>query len=496
MRLIDFLALAPVAVGAPRVVAGAALLDREVRWAHVFETADLTDSLAGGEVLLTTGIALAGAGSHRIGAIVADAAHQRVTAVALELGTIHRLPPPDLVEACDRNGLPLIVFERPVRFVEITRLVAESRLAGEVGRLRAAVDTHSRLLSASQRGLGSGGLVAALAGALDAQVLLERGDRTVIARAPEHGLDDEFASALELWRARRPSPLLSRPVRAPGRASARLHVLVGEPSELHDLAVEEAALALTVSLASEAEPDDIAGGDRARLLRLVADGRIGSTASLRNGARSAGVDLSRAGLVAVVLRGVRRTGGLQGVTAPALIEHTGNGRARMLVAAGAIGATPAFDRELERLIGDGDDAVAGAGGIARRGDDPWELRAALADADRAALVAAATGGGIRDATLLGPLGVVAGAVLAGELSGPMLPERDRAALEALVDEGLSVAAAARRLRVSRQTLYARLRRSAARLGRDPLDAGGRADLVLRVAGDRMLRSVAEHGARW
>lgn len=493
MRLIDFLALPPVAAGAPRVVAGAALLDREVRWAHVFETADLTDSLAGGEVLLTTGIALAGAGADRVAGIIAAAAHQRISAIALELGSIHRLPPLELVDACDRHGLPLVAFDRPVRFVEITRLVAESRLAGEVGRLRAAVDTHSRLLAASQRGLGSAGLVAALAGALGAQVLLERGDRTVIARAPEHGFDDAFTAALHQWRSHQPSPLVSRAVRAPGRAAARLHVLLAERGELDELAVEEAALALTVSLASETDPNDVAGGDRARLLRLVADGRIGSTASLRNGARSAGVELPHGGLVAVVLRGVRHPAALAFGAAPALIEHTADGRARMLVGDGADGASNGLRRELELLASE---AAADAAGISHRGDEPWELRAALAEADRAALVAAATGGGIRDAAAIGPLGVVAGAVLAGELRGPMLPERDRATLEALVDEGLSVAAAARRLRVSRQTLYARLRRSAGRLGRDPLGADDRADLVLRVAGDRMLRSVAEHGARW
>ncbi len=495
MRLVDFLALEPVAAGAPRVVAAATLLDRDVRWAHVFETVDLTDSLVGGEVLLTTGLPFTGGVPGQADAIVADVAGQHVTAVALELGSIHTQAPLELVGACDLHGLPLVVFDRAVSFVEITRLVAESRLAGEVARLRAAVDTRTQLLSASQRGLGSNGLVAALAGALDAQVLLERSDGSVIARAPEHGFDDEFVRALEQWRARQPSPLVSRAIRASGRAPARLHALLRDGSELDELAVEEAALALTVALGSEAEPEDVTGGDRARLVRRVAEGRVGSAGSLLHGARTAGVDLSRATLAAVVARGVTRPQALESLAAPFLIEHAGGGRARLLVAIRGGDVPAELARLLAGLVDPADGAVAAAG-TASRGNEPWELREALAEADRAALVAVATGGGIRSADDLGPLGVVAGAVLAGELNGPLLADRDRAALEALVAEGLGVAAAARRLGVSRQTFYAKLRRAAARLGRDPLDPNARADLVLRVTCDRMLAAVADSGGQW
>ncbi|HUZ83692.1 MAG TPA: helix-turn-helix domain-containing protein, partial [Gaiellales bacterium] len=312
---------------------------------------------------------------------------------------------------------------------------------------------------------------------------------------PDSGFNDEFMQAIELWRGRMPSPLLSRPIRATGRAPARLHVLLRDRSELEELAVEEAALALTVALANEAEPEDVAGGDRARLVRRVAEGRIGSAVSLLHGARSAGVDLSRAALAAVVLRGTARPEAVAELPAAVLAEHDGGGRARLLVGIRGSDVGAELEALLQPLL-TGPEPAATAAGVAHRGGEPWELRAALADADRAALVAVATGGGIRHADRLGPLGVVAGAVLAGELSGAMVAARDRATLEALVAEGLSVAAAARRLGVSRQTLYAKLRRAATRLGRDPLDSSGRADLVLRVTCDRMLQAVAEEGAGW
>ncbi len=46
--------------GEPEVVAGAGHLDRSVRWVHVAEAADVGVMLSGGEMVLTTGVLLAG----------------------------------------------------------------------------------------------------------------------------------------------------------------------------------------------------------------------------------------------------------------------------------------------------------------------------------------------------------------------------------------------------------------------------------------------------
>ncbi|MGW0583234.1 PucR family transcriptional regulator ligand-binding domain-containing protein, partial [Streptomyces sp. NPDC002920] len=54
------LSLERVLAGEPEVVAGAAQLDRPVRWVHVAEAADVGVMLSGGEMVLTTGVLLAG----------------------------------------------------------------------------------------------------------------------------------------------------------------------------------------------------------------------------------------------------------------------------------------------------------------------------------------------------------------------------------------------------------------------------------------------------
>src|SRR3954447_9700926 len=188
LRLIDFLALPPVARGAPRVVARADQLEGEVRWAHVFESREIRDAIRGGEVLLTTGIELTRMGD-QIDGLVRDLARQGVVAFGLELGSVHRQSPPALVAACDRHALPLIAFARRVRFVEISQAVAELRLSAEVTRLRRAVDIQARLRETVQEGLGAAALVATAAEALDAQVLLEWADGSSLSSAGEEGLD-------------------------------------------------------------------------------------------------------------------------------------------------------------------------------------------------------------------------------------------------------------------------------------------------------------------
>ena len=54
----DVLTLPVIRQGMATVVAGAGGLDRRVRWVHIAEIADIAPLLGGGELVLTTGIAL------------------------------------------------------------------------------------------------------------------------------------------------------------------------------------------------------------------------------------------------------------------------------------------------------------------------------------------------------------------------------------------------------------------------------------------------------
>ena len=56
----DLLRLDVIRRGSPRVVAGSSGLSARVRWVHVLELADAAHLLKGGELVLSTGVALPG----------------------------------------------------------------------------------------------------------------------------------------------------------------------------------------------------------------------------------------------------------------------------------------------------------------------------------------------------------------------------------------------------------------------------------------------------
>src|SRR5712691_10829048 len=119
----DILALDPVRRGAPRVLAGAGRLDVPVRWVHVIELAEAGHLLRGGELVLTTGIALPpdAAGLTRY---VAGLAAAGVSAVAVELGSRYvRELPAALVAAAAVHRLPLIMLQREIEFIAVTEAV-------------------------------------------------------------------------------------------------------------------------------------------------------------------------------------------------------------------------------------------------------------------------------------------------------------------------------------------------------------------------------------
>lgn len=120
------LTLERVLAGEPEVVAGAAQLDRPVRWVHVAEAADVGVMLSGGEMVLTTGVLLAGDES-RQAEYIQSLHRAEAAAVVLGLGRAFPAPPEVMRRAAERCGLPLVVLHRPFPFAELTEEV-QSRL--------------------------------------------------------------------------------------------------------------------------------------------------------------------------------------------------------------------------------------------------------------------------------------------------------------------------------------------------------------------------------
>jgi PucR family transcriptional regulator, purine catabolism regulatory protein len=465
LTVADLLGLEVFREGDVSVAAAGHRLGNRVEWVHVFETPDISDVLRGGEFLLTTGIGLAGMSPPQIEALVAAIARSGAAGIGFEPS---HAPAGLLDAACRAHELPLVVFGREVRFVDITHVVHERLVSRELATLRRAVSLQARLREAAREGLGPAGLVAALGDVLGAQVLFERLDRTPIATSPEDGLDVAFLDALDRFRQRLPTSLDSRPVN-PG---CWLHLLSRHGDELDQLAVDEAAFLLSVALAAQPPPDEVPSAERARLLQRLAEGRAGGAADVVRRARSVGVDLSRATLWAVHGHGSLER--LERAGIDALVD----GSRAVVAVRGDLDVT-ALARDLVRR------GAVTAAGLDARGGEPWQLKEALAAAERACLVAAAAGPAVRLASDLGALEAVARDVLAGERLAPRFDEATQRVLEALVATGWSKAAAARRLGMSRQRLYERLAALNARHRIDVDLPQTRVELALEVWAVRM-----------
>ncbi|POX49297.1 PucR family transcriptional regulator [Streptomyces sp. Ru71] len=111
-----------VLAGEPEVVAGAGRLDRPVRWVHVAEAPDVGVMLSGGELVLTTGVLLAG-DEDKQAEYIRSLHRAEAAAVVLGLGRAFPAAPEVMRRAAERCGLPLVVLHRPFPFAQLTEEV-------------------------------------------------------------------------------------------------------------------------------------------------------------------------------------------------------------------------------------------------------------------------------------------------------------------------------------------------------------------------------------
>src|SRR6266566_9378131 len=180
----EVLALDVMRRGEPRVVAGTDRLGTLVRWVHAIELADAARLLRGGELVLTTGIALPDEGP-LLDAYVADLAAVGVSAIAVELGRRYTGGlPGGFVAAAESRELPLIVFGQEVPFVEITEAVHARIIDGQLDQLRASARLHEVFTDLAVAGAGPGEILRQAALLAGRPVILEDLSHRVLACEP------------------------------------------------------------------------------------------------------------------------------------------------------------------------------------------------------------------------------------------------------------------------------------------------------------------------
>ena len=539
----EVLGLEPLRSAGASVLAGAASLDRPVRWVHIAELPDIAHLLEGGELLLTTGLGMAGDAAARR-RYIDDLAGAGAAGVVVELGRTFDTVPADLVDAAAARELPLVSLERETRFVEVTEVVHREILSRQYDLLDRAERVSRELAEEILDGADVAKLVARLGAVFGTDVVFEDAARHVVAACgPGNGDGTPAAwdAHASLPHDRSSGAVASgvHRVTAAGAATAapgcawvdiwirrerwgRLHVLDAHQraGDVDELLVDRAGAAVALAMLSEKDAAHLTERAGDALVGAIVAGRHGSPADLLRRAKSLGADLGHGRLVAAALE-VRQADGAHGLPdddrlealralagafrtsvadrgCSGLVGTSGDRVVAIVAVPGTRAVAAVLDELLEAAAAwttrrSGLEVVAGASDAA----GPGTLQRAVEEATVAASFAREAGGArrVHHFSELGTyqllLQLAEGPGLARFVDSELRPllERDGSVrprlvptLRAYLKHAGRKADAARELGIQRRTLYQRVQRLEALLGRDVDDQATRTRLTLALQG--------------
>src|SRR4051812_48837276 len=191
--------------GRPEVISGAERLDSRVRWVHVGEVREVAGLLQGGELILSTGLAMTGPVELAV-TYLRDLVDAGAAGLVVELGPSFPGVPDAVVAEARSAGFPLVGLHRRVRFVEVTEEVHRGIVAEQLEQVEFAREVHERFTRLSLESADASAIVRTTAGLCGSSVVLEDLTRHVVA-FEARGRPD--ASLLADWERRsRSAPLL------------------------------------------------------------------------------------------------------------------------------------------------------------------------------------------------------------------------------------------------------------------------------------------------
>src|SRR5690606_19507043 len=161
-------------------------LSRPVHWVAPTDLKDPTPFLNGGELVLTTGVAIPADDTDAWEAYAGRLARVPVAAVGFGIGLSHQEVPRALVRAARGAGLPLLEVPYHVPFVKISRFIADAVITERFSDMARVSTITSRLATALSRGALLWDLLRVVADEIDGPVAVLDGDGTVVASWPLH----------------------------------------------------------------------------------------------------------------------------------------------------------------------------------------------------------------------------------------------------------------------------------------------------------------------
>lgn len=500
------------------VFAGEDDLDREVRWVHAGEIADLARFLSGGEMVLTAGLGI-GQSAERQQRYVREVAEAGAAVVVVELaGRAFSAMPEAAIDEARRCGMPLVGLRDEIPFAEVSAQVHERLVAVRMQQFAVEEIAGQAFIELLLAGADSRAIVDELVRRTGHPVVLEDVGHHVLAYRGANGFADEVVSAWAAHsrsphpgrtgapegagpRAGTPAPCVRRDVVLRTERWGWVHLLHGgaEVSRLDLFALERASAAIAITLLGARESGARAAQRHGALVNRFLLGDLSDDEFVHR-ARGLGRDLSGRQLAVVIMvkpqshdAGEDRSvdEGLRRAQLTAVVADLGDDILAV------VGTTRDDDTAIVAALGELG-AHAGISRLTRHGGLASAVRQARAAAAAAVLQGEKRVRRFDDLGLLRLLVPLAqgpelaqyvedeiGVLLANDVTSahPLLPT-----LTAFLDAGANKALAAERLYVQRRTLYYRLERIETLLAVSLDRTEVRERLIVAVRGHELLRT--------
>lgn len=297
--------------GRPTIEAGARAIDQPVQWAHVSELADIGHLLQGGELVLTTGVALPRSDDGLV-RYISDLAAAKATGLVIELGRRFTSLPAALVKSCDEHDLPLIALHAEVPFVDITKAIHSIIVNNQVKQLQLGELAHRSFRSLAIEASTPQEIVHQVATLADCPAVYENAARHVLIF---DGAPKNTTGFLDNWEQRSREAAvtgqnilmdgenwLTTPVAARGQIWGRLVLLSPVPaSALQRTILELGATNLALHLLLERDEHLLEHQTHRTLIGDIVNHNYISPDEIHVRAKSLGVVTQRATLVAMIV---------------------------------------------------------------------------------------------------------------------------------------------------------------------------------------------------
>jgi PucR family transcriptional regulator, purine catabolism regulatory protein len=315
------------------LVGGSHGLDRRIEWVRVMETPETPRRLRQGELLLTTGFPVRDDTEAQI-ELVDSVARSGGSGLVLKLGRYIDGVPPEMIAEAERLALPLFTIGQEVPWSELMEPLLERIINAEHWRLKRSLEIHRRFTDLVLDGKGVNEICRTLSDLLDSGVAVEDASFHLLAHAggsksdphrretiARHGtpprvlFDPQIQRMLrDVTESRRPMKVpafphlgmnrerIIAPILAANQLLGVISILDHPPDneELAFMAVEQAALVMSLALIKEREVAEVEGHVRGEYLDDLVQGTFGDEAAAQRRARHLGYPLPGRHILLVV----------------------------------------------------------------------------------------------------------------------------------------------------------------------------------------------------